>query len=84
MEQIGTDTDKNNFLLKAPRKATDATYRSPLYPNYFPLLGISITKTLQSKLQVYMVAQKQTSLLPLCLINFQLLKLLIRKNWCLP
>lgn len=74
---------KNSFPLKALRKATDATYCSRPHPNHFPLLGISITGTLQSELQVCMVAQNQTSLLPLCLINFVLLKLLIRKNWCL-
>lgn len=67
MEKIGTDMDKNNFPLRAPRKATNVTYCSPLYLNHFPLLGISITKTLQSKLQVYMVAQNQISLLPSCL-----------------
>lgn len=78
--KIGTDMDKNNFPLRAPRKATDTTYGSPPHPNHFPLLGISITRTLQSKLQVSMVAQNETSLLPLFLINFELLKLLIRKN----
>lgn len=80
MKKIGTDMDKNHFPLKALRKATNAPYWSPPQPNHFPLLGISITKTLQSKLQVCMVALNQTSLLPLCIINFELLKLLIRRN----